>query len=256
MEPVVSHKPFATTAKRAATCGAARNGKELDDVEAGVAATALALVGYPHAKARLIAQGMDRDRVEKMAVGQVIAIYTERVYRKFSDDYEKLWYMPFADMNKVGDSVEKRMYDARPFGTAEDREIFPIVSLLIPAIQAAREAQVRVERDVAALRVIEALRMFASDHDGKLPKTLDEITAVPVPNNPATGKPFKYRLERHDSSFGIAAIRSSRKPASRTANTRNPNCREEVKHKFVSRKGDNLRLCIRKQFRSLREHSC
>lgn len=36
--------------------------------------------------------------------------------------------------------------------------------------------------------------MFASDHDGKLPKTLNEITAVPVPNNPATGKAFKYRL--------------------------------------------------------------
>jgi hypothetical protein len=171
------------------------NGKEVDGVEAGVAATALALVGYPHAKAQLIAQGMDRDRVEKMAVGQVIAIYTERVYRKFSDDYEKLWYMPFADMNKVGDSVEKRMYDARPFGTAEDREILPIVSLLIPAIQAARAAQIRVEREVAALRVIEALRMFAAEHDGRLPKTLDEITAVPVPSNPATGKSFKYRLE-------------------------------------------------------------
>jgi hypothetical protein len=37
--------------------------------------------------------------------------------------------------------------------------------------------------------------MFASEHDGKLPKTLDEIAAVPVPNNPATDKAFKYRLD-------------------------------------------------------------
>ena len=81
--------------------GGPNSGKELDDAQAGVAATGLALAGYSHAKARLIAQGMDRDRVEKMAVGQVIAIYTERVYRRFSDDYEKLWYMPFADMHKV-----------------------------------------------------------------------------------------------------------------------------------------------------------
>ena len=170
------------------------NGKELGGAEAGVAATGLALVGYPHAKARLIAQGMDRDRIEKMAVGQVIAIYTERVYHKFTDDYEKLWYMPFSDMHKVWDSIEKRMDDAKPFGRSEDREIFPAASLL-SSIPAGRAAQVRVEREVAALQVIEALRMFAADHDGKLPKTLDEITAVPVPNNPATGKAFKYRLD-------------------------------------------------------------
>ena len=74
-----------------------------------MAATGLGLIGYTHAKERLIAQGMDRERVEKMAVGQVIAIYTERVYRRFSDDYEKLWYVPFADMNKASDSVEKRL---------------------------------------------------------------------------------------------------------------------------------------------------
>lgn len=171
------------------------NGRELDSTEAGVGATAVALVGYPHAKAQLIAQGMDRDRVEKMAVGQVIAIYTERVYRKFANEYEKLWYMPFADMNKVWDSVEKRVYSAKPLGTAEDREILPIVSLLVPAIQAARGAEIRAERELAALRAIEAIRMFASNHDGKLPKTLGEITVVPVPINPATGGAFKYSLD-------------------------------------------------------------
>jgi len=171
------------------------NGKELDGAEAGVAATGLALVGYSQAKASLIAQGMDRDRIEKMSVGQVIAIYTERLSRKFSDENEKLWYMPYADMHKAWDALEKRIEDAKPFGRSEDREIFPTVSVLIQPIPAARAAQVRVERDLAAVQVIEALRMFASDHDGKLPKTLNEITAVPVPNNPATGKAFKYRLD-------------------------------------------------------------
>jgi hypothetical protein len=181
--------------KAAGILSVSGNGKELDDAEAGVAATGLALTGYSHAKASLIARGMDRDRVEKMAVGQVIAIYTERVSRKYADEYEKLWYMPFVDMHKVGDSVEKRLYDAKPFGPSEDREIFPTVSVLIQPIPVARAAQVSVERELAALQVIETLRMFAADHDGKLPKTLNEITAVPVPNNPATGKAFKYRLD-------------------------------------------------------------
>jgi hypothetical protein len=169
-------------------------GREFDAVEAGVAATLLGLAGYSHAKERLIADGMDRERVEKMAVGQVIAIYTERCYRLFCDDFEKLWYVPYADFGKLSNSVENRMKNATPLGTDEDREIFPIAAGLIPQIQLARGAQVRLERNIAALRVIEALRMYAADHDGQLPKALDEITIVPVPLNPATDKKFVYRL--------------------------------------------------------------
>ena len=165
----------------------------LEDAKAGIAATGLGLIGYTHAKERLVAQGMDRDQVEKMAVGQVIAIYTERICRRFSDDYEKLWYMPFADMRVASDKLEKELRAAAFFGTAENRELLPLVSVLMPAIQAVRAAQVRLERDIASLRIIEALRMYAADHNGELPKTLDEITTVPIPRNPATGKPFEYR---------------------------------------------------------------
>ncbi len=166
-----------------------------NSTEAGVTATGIALSGYSYAKERLIAQGMDRDRVEKMAVGQVIAIYTERQYRRFADDCEKLSYIPFADMDKGANSIEKRLAAARPFGGGEDREVFPVVSLLLPGLASARNAQVRLEREVASLRVIEALRMYAAENGGGLPARLDEIDRVPVPNNPATGKPFVYRLE-------------------------------------------------------------
>jgi hypothetical protein len=170
---------------------------------------------------------MDRDRVEKMAVGQVIAIYTERVSRKYADEYEKLWYMPPTDMHRMWDSVEKRMYDAKPFGPSEDREVFPTASVLIQPIPAARAPQIRVERELAALRVIEALRMYAADHDGKLPKSLNEITAVPVPNNPATGKAFQYRL---DGAIAVLDLPSSDQVAggNRFARAANTDMRYEI----------------------------
>jgi hypothetical protein len=41
----------------------------VNDLGAGLVATGMALVGYPHAKRQLIAQGMDAVRVEQMAVG-------------------------------------------------------------------------------------------------------------------------------------------------------------------------------------------
>ncbi len=166
-----------------------------NDAAAGLAATAIALLGYPHAKQQLIAQGMDPERVEKMAVGQVIAIYTERTYQRFSEDWHKLWYVPFAEVDKREDPLVKRLAEARFFSNSQEREVLPLVSLLLPAMQAARTAQVRLERDVATLRVIEALRMYAADHDGRLPESLDAIDKVPVPDNPVTGQPFVYRLE-------------------------------------------------------------
>ncbi|HEY2146641.1 MAG TPA: hypothetical protein VGH32_01810, partial [Pirellulales bacterium] len=52
-----------------------------------------------------------------------------------------------------------------------------------------------VERRLAALRVIEAMRIYAAAHDGRLPWKLSYISEVPVPNDPGTGEPFEYRYE-------------------------------------------------------------
>ena len=168
---------------------------EESDAAAGLVATAAGLLGYSHAKQQLVAWGMDRGRVESMAVGQVMAIYTERNYRHFADAYETLWYMPFWEMQKRGSPVNDELSDAGMLSGNENRELMPMVSILLPAMQAARAAQMRLERDVAALRVIEALRMYAAAHNGRLPVSLDEIDQVPVPMNPATGKPFEYRVD-------------------------------------------------------------
>ncbi|MHC4728368.1 MAG: hypothetical protein ACYS17_14200, partial [Planctomycetota bacterium] len=51
----------------------------------------------------------------------------------------------------------------------------------------------RLDRNVAALQCIEALRLYASAHDGKFPNKLTSITEVPVPSNPVKQKPFVYR---------------------------------------------------------------
>ena len=44
------------------------------------------------------------------------------------------------------------------------------------------------------LRHVEALRLYAADHDNRLPATLAEI-AVPLPADPFTGKPFGYKAD-------------------------------------------------------------
>ena len=43
------------------------------------------------------------------------------------------------------------------------------------------------------LRHVEALRLHAAGHDGKFPAKLSEIS-VPLPDDPFTGKPFRYEV--------------------------------------------------------------
>jgi hypothetical protein len=167
----------------------------LDDIGADLSAAGFALVGYSHAKDRLIADGMDREKVEAMSVGQVMAIYSERIYRQSADGFESLWYVPFWDVGDRARALQKQLEASRPLGAGVDREVLPIATSLLPAIQQARAAQVRLDREIAALTVIEALRMYAAEHDGNLPMSLDKVTRVPLPLNPATGKPFAYHVE-------------------------------------------------------------
>ncbi len=50
----------------------------------------------------------------------------------------------------------------------------------------------RLDRHVAALQCIEAMRLYAVAHNSKFPDRLNDITNVIVPVDPATNKPFVY----------------------------------------------------------------
>src|SRR5690606_29899023 len=90
--------------------------------------------------------------------------------------------------------VAAEYLDENKFGHGPNREIVPVAALLLPAVSAVRSASVRLEREMAALQTIEALRMHAARH-GKWPMRLADVTCVPVPKNPATGESFMYELD-------------------------------------------------------------
>jgi type II secretory pathway pseudopilin PulG len=54
-----------------------------------------------------------------------------------------------------------------------------------------RQLAKRMDRDVAALQCMEAIRQYALDHNGALPQTLDEIK-VSIPQDVLNAKPFEY----------------------------------------------------------------
>ena len=64
-----------------------------------------------------------------------------------------------------------------------------------------------LERDLAMLRCVEAVRMYAAGHDGKLPQALSNITEVPISADPVYGRAFSYQV-----AGGKAVLESSAPP--------------------------------------------
>jgi hypothetical protein len=64
---------------------------------------------------------------------------------------------------------------------------------LEPGHERVRVLTKKLDRQVAALQCMEALRLHASAHDGKFPSQLSDVTDVAVPVDPLSGKPFVYK---------------------------------------------------------------
>jgi hypothetical protein len=69
-----------------------------------------------------------------------------------------------------------------------------LVPLLLPTGIKVKQAETRFTQRIAYLRVIEAIRLYAHDHDNKLPPSLDAIK-LPLPVDPVTGKAFSYQVK-------------------------------------------------------------
>ena len=146
------------------------------------------MMGYSRAKDRLVMWGRTRESVEAMPVGQVLALYSSRCSQEIVDREEQLYYVPFSMRNRF--EVPRELLQI-----GQEFEDLLVPSQVLQSTSAAVGAEVRLAREFAALRLIEALRMHAAQHEGKLPTTLEKITCVPVPENPATDKPFVYDVQ-------------------------------------------------------------
>jgi hypothetical protein len=173
--------------------------------EAELISTGLVAKLYPTAKEQLIAEGLDRDRVEAMPVGQVVAIQTARSVKYAFHEVFKLSHLPYHEANARMPATLKRLEtEGHLHGHFSGREGLPLTSLLLPAVSGVMQAEMRMARNLATLETIEALRMHAAASGGKLPATLSEVTIVPVPQNPATGQPFAYSLNA--AGFGTLDV--------------------------------------------------
>jgi hypothetical protein len=145
------------------------------------------------AKKALIAAGRPADKIEQWPHVQVALMHALLEYDQVFDEVCKWQAFPYWQSAGPLAAVEKKVRSARIPGP-EDPAI-PLAAVLLPAVQKILLARERLERQLVALRLIEAIRLYAANHDGKLPQDLADIKEVPLPVCPVTGKSFVYRLE-------------------------------------------------------------
>ncbi len=143
---------------------------------------------YPRAKLYLRSQGMSAQQVDTMPVGKVMLMSSLDQYNVLRDDTFKWWNVPFWQAWPHIQQVEAQTELARKEGRG-----VPFIDVL-PSLGKARAQFVRLDKQFAALQTIEAIRIYAAAHEGRLPAALADIQEVPVPINPMTGEPFPYKL--------------------------------------------------------------
>jgi hypothetical protein len=139
------------------------------------------------ARARLVEFGLSEELLARFPADQIALLDEKLAYEVTRDDAMKLMKLPTWQLEDLVGKTKK----------PKEEELF---GFLVPALIKVRRAQSRLEQRVALLRHVEALRMYAAAHDGKLPAKLSDFP-VPLPNDPFTNKPFRYEVAGTTAHF-------------------------------------------------------
>jgi len=164
-------------------------GRQDESWEGKLAAAAWVIKRYPAARQRLVELGRTPQEVEAMPTQQVVLLAALKQYGRRRDDLFKWCSVPYWQARPHFKGFDEQRESLRRSG-----DDYPFL-LLIPNVHRAYYATTQLDRDIAALRCIEAIRLFAAANDGRLPASLGEITAVPLPIDPMTGESFIYTVE-------------------------------------------------------------
>jgi hypothetical protein len=133
---------------------------------------------YPKARKHLLELGRSDKEIDAMPKSQVILLW-------YVDRYDRTW-------DKVFEALTLPTWQARPLMETATQESVSsgnvFLTLLLPAVEKTWMASVRFEIQLAGLRGAEALRLYAASNDGKPPANWTDITLVPLPIHPLTGK--------------------------------------------------------------------
>ena len=154
--------------------------------------TGFYVLSYLPAKQRLLQMGRTEQEIEALSTHQVVAPFVFEELRRAYDLMIVTAAMPLGESHTAIDDFDDFTLQAgRRFHSPVDI----IISSMMPAFNAAQTAHHRQTQTLDLLKIIEALRYYASVH-GTLPESLADMTELAVPKTcPITGDPYEYRVD-------------------------------------------------------------
>jgi hypothetical protein len=162
----------------------------------GAAALGFAMSRYPIAKSLLIESGRDPEEVDALPVGQAMLLAEKIAYRRIYDEMLKTYYLPLHVRVERGAEFQDRL------DSLMKDEPIPIAQLLLPAIGAVSQAQIRLAYRIRGIHAIEAIRDFAAE-EGRLPRRLQEVRRLPMPVDPNTLENFGYETTGQTATLRV-----------------------------------------------------
>lgn len=165
---------------------------------------ALVKLHFATAKERLVDNGYDVEKLNRIPPAQVVAIYMTRSLREVTDEFLKGVYLPTEQVDPYYKAFDERIGKELDL-LGRYHEVLPVARLFMPAVHTALIAQTRVELEFAGLRTLEAIRAHMAE-TGALPEKLEEIKVVPLPANPITHQPFGYERTETGAMLTIPGL--------------------------------------------------
>lgn len=178
---------------------------------ANLRTAALIAAEHPAAKRYLLEAGVAAETVEAMPSFQAVALSAFRQYREAYDEAAK-WIHVRDGFQKPGYKAAVTTYK-EAVGRLDRLFFFGLLRGLEGddlGLGPTYGAAGRLDRRLAALACVEALRHYAATHDGKLPAALADLTDTPAPDNPQTGKAFAYQLKDDVATLSAPATPGDR----------------------------------------------
>jgi hypothetical protein len=154
---------------------------------------------YAEARQSLLASGVPAAKVDAMPTDQVVGTYWLKQYEAAATEAWSTWELPYWE----GGS---RLHEPAP-APSERSEPPALENPLLSLIEPTRRARyhfAEFEQEVGALRIVEAIRDYASRHQNQFPATLVEITDLPLPIDAVSGKPYPYHLDGATATLELA----------------------------------------------------
>lgn len=173
-------------------------------VQQDVNFSVLVMREYPRAKTWLKEQGRSAEDIERMPATQAALLYAHWQHQHLADEYQKLFLLPPAERLKYVEKFPQEL------ASRKNELSYYLGMVYFPSYPHIWLNVNELDRELAVLRCIEALRHYAAGHDKKLPSKWEDIPDLPIAVDPLSGERFGYQFVHDHVVITLAAIKGQK----------------------------------------------